>query len=337
MMLKIDKLDKKILYELEANSRQPISKIARHVGTSKQVVNYRIERMKEEGIIESFTTVVDRQKIGLSCISMFVKLRGASSESEREIVSKVKSLPLTGWLGKTIGRWDLLLTFLLRDVYDINNAFQAIMPCFGQNISEHLILFDLSEYRNARKIIYEGPKGKPLFFVIGENRKVPIDEKDYELLRLLARDSRISILECSQKLDLSDKTVKRKIQDLQKTKVIQGFKLDVNYALLGYSFYICMFQLGDLSTEKKEKLISYLCWDPRVTTVIETPTDFVDADVYVKSIQELNTFISDIKNVFEDLIVKCDTIAVSDVYKSDFFPDLLETSMQGPQKPRLAN
>ena len=325
-MLKIDKIDKKILYELEADSRQPISRIARHIGFSKQFTNYRIERMKDIGIINSFTTIVDRQKIGLSCVSMFVKLRGGSTESEQEIISKVKSLPLTGWLGKTIGRWDLLLTFLLRDVYDINNAFQTIMPCFGQSISEHLILFDLREYRNVRKVIYGKPKGKPLFFLIGENKKVTIDEKDYELLKLLSANSRIPILECALKLGLSDKTVKRKIKHLQKSKVIQGFKVNMNYAIFGYSFYICMFQLNDLSPERKSKLISYLCWHPNVTTVIETPTDFVDADVYVKNIHELNMFISQVKNEFKDLIAKCDITAVSEICKSDFFPDLLGTS-----------
>ncbi|MCL2431664.1 AsnC family transcriptional regulator [Candidatus Bathycorpusculum sp.] len=319
----IDRIDKKILYELEADSRQSVSKIAKCVKQSKQVVNYRIEKMKEVQIIKAFSSIVDRQKIGLGCISMFVKLKGVSNESEEKMITQLSTLPLTGWVGKTIGRWDFLFTFLLRDVYDINIAFQTIMPCFGDSVFEHIILFDLREYRNVRKVIFDDI-GKAYFcFTIGDNNRQPIDEKDYELLRLLSNNSRISVTECAKVLSLSDKTVKSKIEVLKKAKVIQGFKTELNYALLGYSFYICMFQLGDLSTDSKKELVSYLCKDKCVTTVIETPTDYINADIFVKNVQDLNSFISSVKNKFKTLIVKCDVLAVSEIYKSDFFPTIL--------------
>jgi len=320
MESKIDKIDKKILYELEANSRQPLSKIAKKVSISKQLVKYRIERMKENGVINYFKTIIDRQKIGLSCVSMFVKLRGTPDVSEQKMISKISSHSLTGWVGKTIGGWDLLLTFLFRSVYDINNTFQRIMKLFGDKISEHIVLFDMKEYRICRKLLYENSEQRTMFFLVGENKNIPIDEKDYKLLKILSTNSRATTIECMKKLNLSDKTIKRKIEYLKKNKVIQGYTVDINYLSLGYLWFICMFQLSDFSPEKREELISFLCWHPNVAVVIDTPTDYVDVDVYVKDIQELNIFISEIKNKFKKLITKYDVITVSKVYKSDFLP-----------------
>ena len=50
-MKKIDLKDRKILYELDLNCRQSNAQIGKKVGLSRKVVEYRIKRMEEEGII----------------------------------------------------------------------------------------------------------------------------------------------------------------------------------------------------------------------------------------------------------------------------------------------
>ena len=63
-MEKIDVKDRKILYELDFDSRQPFSKIGKKVGLHKNVVIYRIKRLQERGIIRNFYTVIDSFKLG---------------------------------------------------------------------------------------------------------------------------------------------------------------------------------------------------------------------------------------------------------------------------------
>ncbi|MBS3112965.1 AsnC family transcriptional regulator [Candidatus Woesearchaeota archaeon] len=57
-MHKIDKKDKKIIYALCQNSRQPFSQITKQICLSKNEVAYRIERMKRIGLIKKFLTAV---------------------------------------------------------------------------------------------------------------------------------------------------------------------------------------------------------------------------------------------------------------------------------------
>ena len=51
-MEKIDLKDRKILYQLDLNCRQSNTQIGKKVGLSKQVVDYRIKQMEENGITE---------------------------------------------------------------------------------------------------------------------------------------------------------------------------------------------------------------------------------------------------------------------------------------------
>ena len=51
IMIKIDLKDRKILNQLDINSRQSLSQIGKKVGLPKNVVAYRIKRLEEKKII----------------------------------------------------------------------------------------------------------------------------------------------------------------------------------------------------------------------------------------------------------------------------------------------
>ena len=51
MAIKLDLKDRKILYELDMNSRKSNTEIAKKVGLSKQVVGFRIKKLIDEKIV----------------------------------------------------------------------------------------------------------------------------------------------------------------------------------------------------------------------------------------------------------------------------------------------
>ena len=60
----LDIKNRKILYQLDVNSRQPYSRIGKLVGLPKTAVAERIQSLQEKGIIHSFYTVIDVYKLG---------------------------------------------------------------------------------------------------------------------------------------------------------------------------------------------------------------------------------------------------------------------------------
>ena len=65
-MVKIDLKDKKIIYQLLNDSRQPVSVIGKKVGLSRKVVEYRIKRLEDEEVIISYPTHLRQGYLGLS-------------------------------------------------------------------------------------------------------------------------------------------------------------------------------------------------------------------------------------------------------------------------------
>ena len=63
-MEKIDAKDRKILYQLDINSRRSFSQIGKKVGLHKDVVAYRVNKLQEKGIIKGFYTETDDYKLG---------------------------------------------------------------------------------------------------------------------------------------------------------------------------------------------------------------------------------------------------------------------------------
>ena len=64
MNTKIYLKDKKILYQLDLNSRQSNAQIANKEKLRKDTVGYRIKALEEKGIISGYTTRLDTSRPG---------------------------------------------------------------------------------------------------------------------------------------------------------------------------------------------------------------------------------------------------------------------------------
>ena len=62
-MEKLDLKDRKILYELDLDSRQSFRSIGRKVGLSKDIVATRVKKLDENGVITGYCTIVDYSKL----------------------------------------------------------------------------------------------------------------------------------------------------------------------------------------------------------------------------------------------------------------------------------
>lgn len=63
--MKIDGIDKKILDELQKNSRLSMSELGRRVNLSSPSVTERVRQMESFGVIKKYTLEIDYEKLGL--------------------------------------------------------------------------------------------------------------------------------------------------------------------------------------------------------------------------------------------------------------------------------
>ena len=116
-MIKIDLKDQKIIYELALNSRQRISTIAKKVGLSPQLVEYRIKRLERLDVIQGYYTCVDISKIGYSAFKVYLKFQNLDEEKEREMIADLVQNPNITWLATCDGIWNLILVIWGKNVF----------------------------------------------------------------------------------------------------------------------------------------------------------------------------------------------------------------------------
>ncbi|CDQ38882.1 MULTISPECIES: Lrp/AsnC family transcriptional regulator [Virgibacillus] len=69
--MKLDNIDKKLLEELAEDGRLSYVELAEKVGLSRVAVKDRIQNLKEKGVIEKFTVVINSEKFGKQVSAFF--------------------------------------------------------------------------------------------------------------------------------------------------------------------------------------------------------------------------------------------------------------------------
>ena len=72
-ILKLSLLDKKLLYELDINSRQPLTQLSKKVRASPATIEYRLKRMEKVGLIRNYLTFLDAGKLGLMIWNIYLE------------------------------------------------------------------------------------------------------------------------------------------------------------------------------------------------------------------------------------------------------------------------
>ncbi len=118
MAVKIDLKDKKILYELDRNSRMANSEIGKKVGLSPEAIMYRLKRFDKEGIITGYQPVINLSKLGIVMFKLCLSFQYLGEKELEKIILKIKEKDYVKWIVTVQGKWDLFVSI------DVNNMFE---------------------------------------------------------------------------------------------------------------------------------------------------------------------------------------------------------------------
>jgi Lrp/AsnC family leucine-responsive transcriptional regulator len=121
----LDSTDQRILQLLHENARRTYGDIGSQVALSAPAVKRRIDRLEAEGIIKSYTTVVDYSKLGLP-LEAFTELRFAGRTRVDDIEGIAVDVPEIQALFTVAGDPDALAWLRVRDVDDLKRVVDRI-------------------------------------------------------------------------------------------------------------------------------------------------------------------------------------------------------------------
>lgn len=317
--IKLDIKDKKILFELDMNARQSFSQIAKKVGLSKEVVNYRIKELEKKGLIQGYYAILDITKIGYTFWRLYLRYHSISPSKEKELMKYLHKSPAVGWVTVGDGKWDLSIIIWAKDLLSFEEIYDDIIFKYGKYFGEKYVGAAFRILHFKHNFLY-GTKDSS-YALLGEHKQVKMDKTDFKILSSLTKNAKLPALEISKKIGCSANVIKNRIKRLIKEKVIIGFRSKLNLSLLDYDHYKVLLYLENLNKSKLAQLITFLSFNQNVIYITKSFGDAeLEFEVMFKTKTSLYKFIKELREKCPNIIRNYETVLFYEEPLIDYFP-----------------
>ncbi|MEK6906268.1 MAG: Lrp/AsnC family transcriptional regulator [Nanoarchaeota archaeon] len=121
----MDLKDKKLLYELDKNSRQSSAQISKNIRLNKNTTNFRINKLVKENYISGFYPSIDISKLGFFAFRVYFKFVNTNSLKERAILETLKSNKIVGVIAELESVYDIMFMAIVEDIYKFDNFWRV--------------------------------------------------------------------------------------------------------------------------------------------------------------------------------------------------------------------
>ncbi len=325
-MIKLDKTDQKLLGALEQDARQTTSVLAKKLGTSQQVISYRIGSLETRKIIGGYYTLINITKLGYTSFRTMICLSNLTKQKHQAIIDYLMKHPNVLWIVDCGGRWDILVNIIAKNVNHYAIMLKELRSIFPEQIQNYDVLTTVEVIYFGRDYFFNSTRNSRHIKAFGdEQESIEVDAVDLEILNVLSEKARIPIIFIANKLNLSPNTVINRIKRLKQNNIITGYKPLIHLDITPYKGYKALIKLHNTIEQKENEMISFLHKENEVVGIIRLVGmwDF-EIEFEVQSNEELLSLTRNFRDAFKDVIKEFEVIPLFHEYRYNFFPgDLL--------------
>src|SRR3989344_8004608 len=146
--IKLDLKDRRILEELDKNPNLTLSSLAKKVGISRQVAEYRINKLMSQKTIYAFYTLIDVGRLGYSSFRVHLRLKNVSEETYSKFAKQLFTDYPTFWVAFISGSFDLIIDIFARNSNKFEDIFSKILQKNKEIIQDYdtLVILGMDLY-----------------------------------------------------------------------------------------------------------------------------------------------------------------------------------------------
>jgi DNA-binding Lrp family transcriptional regulator len=322
-MVKLDIKDKKILYELDTNSRQSIPQLSKKVGLHKNALRYRMRRFERQGVITNYYTVIDSYKLGYMVLKFYTAYQNATSSIKKEIVDYLVKSKITWLVSSVEGEFDLDVIFWIKNMNQFYSYWNKTLNKYGKYFRDQVLYYQIQaiSYRPSYLLFEKRKPDNEKFEITGYESTIHIDDLDYRLLYLLSSDARLSIVNIAKKLGITTNIARYRIKKLLKLDIIQGFRINIDISKLGYQNVKVDLFLNDYN--EKTKIIEYLKHNPYLLCIMTSiGRAHIELEFNVENTKNLYHILEDLIDKFPNIINYYKYFTFLENHKLSWIPEL---------------
>jgi DNA-binding Lrp family transcriptional regulator len=203
------------------------------------------------------------------------------------------------------------------NIYELN---QDILSYFKGKIREKSISILVEGKSYNRNYLIGNISDRKTKIITQKEEDIKLDKIDLQILKNLSKNSREQIVNIAYETKQTERVVNYRIKNLLKDKIIEGFKIAINYEKAGIKFYKCLVYLDNPKKQRFDTLITYLEQNKKLIHNLKVISNWdLESEFEVYSEKEFQEEISKIKDEFSDIIKKIEVITISKEHKFVYF------------------
>jgi len=304
MDIKLTKADKIILKNISHNSRILEKELAKKCNLSKDSIRYRIKRMESLGIISGYGVFIDYTPLGYESYKLYLKLN-ATTKHKDELINFLRSQKHVFSVFESNGNWDIGTAIFAKNRNEYVEIENKLLSKFGSIISSRKFCLMNNAVIFENKL-FGGANIRQFEVWNGQNREL-IDKIDVEILNILNKNSKESLVNIGAKIKLSADSVSKRIKKLESKKIISFYPSNINYRFLGYEKYKLFVYVKDYSTEVEKKIFDYFKEVPNTLNIIRTIGPWkLEIEFLISTHDDFQKILSVFQENFSKYVLKID-------------------------------
>lgn len=323
-MTKLDLKDRKILYELDLNSRQSNTQIGKKVGLKKDVVAYRIKRMQDEGVIRNFWTAINTFKLGYQVYRIYINFQYVNSEIKEKIIQHFIDYKKIWAVISLKAEVDFDAVVWVDDIYEFYQFWNKTLDEFEDYFAKYTISVYVEAFNYKKSYLLPEENNKTdrlLYRTKCDRQSVEIDKIDYKLLNEMAVNARMPLIDLAGKLKCSSQAVNYRLKNLIKNGVINAFRVNVDLSKLGLQHYKLDIYLKD--HKQRTTIWNYLKEKPYCDTLnVAIGWCDLEFELIVEDVNQLGKIMDELYSKFPNAIKKQTFWIAEKIHKERWLPEL---------------
>lgn len=332
MPRQIDSIDTKLLYELEVNSRQPLSKLAKKLRMSVQRLAHRQQTLEKNGTIISYIPMIDYDKIGgYTYIVCCLKLHRIGASGLDSALKKCARDPKCTLAFGCEGSYDAMVGTVSNNLFEARETMLRLLAPFEGKIQESLIVVQLSTRHYGRRYLLDAmgkdysQEGIITTLCDGTAMKGggegAIHPLDIGILKAIASNARMPIIEIAEKTGCAPETARNRLRKLEKLGVISKYGLVLNPDKYNHIFFRILISFSTIGPKWEKELTDYLRRFPEIFRHVELfMLNGFFIDIVTTSEERAREIMDDIRDHYPESIQDFKLNTIRKIYKFSYFP-----------------
>ena len=152
---KLDDTDWKLLELLQEDARMSVSKMARTLQLSRDVVKYRLKRLVSEKVILQFMVMPSLPKLGYTVWGyLHIRFTNLTPKKEQDFINYVRGNPNVIFAHSVLGAWDFGIEFFAKDPGHFFKLQKEVKEKFSEIIKDS----ETGSFVDVYKTVYVPPR-----------------------------------------------------------------------------------------------------------------------------------------------------------------------------------